>query len=139
MEKARRIRNRFLLLRTVTLMRYARKGEPIRSELEWRRRFAAGVASASSGAGREATTVDEGMRLSALADHCKHVLYGVEFRVVLDAPALRRGGSNMISPMALRCTARTCARMRAAWGRSLGCAPQPLQLVARDCALRSIP
>ena len=120
MEKARRIKNRFLLLRTVPLLGYAKEGEPVRSELERRRRFTAGVASASSGAGREAPTVDEGMRLAALADHCKDVLYGVEFRVVLGAPALRR---KMISRKAPRCTARTCARIRAAWWRSLGCAP----------------
>ena len=136
MEKARRIKNRFLLLRAGPLLCYAKEGEPARSELERRRRFAAGAASASSGAGREAPTVDESMRLPALADHRNDVLYGEEFCVVLDVPALCR---KMISRNAPRCTARTCARIRAAWERSLGCDPQPLQLVAHDCALQSIP
>ena len=65
MAKARRIKNRVLLLHTVPLLRYAKKGEPIRSELEWRGRFAAGAASESSDAGREAPIVDEDNRGAA--------------------------------------------------------------------------
>ena len=59
MVKARSVRSRFGLLWTKPLLGYSKKGEPVRSELEWRGRFAAGAASASTGAGREAPTVDE--------------------------------------------------------------------------------
>ena len=98
-------------------------------------RFAGGAAAASSGAGQEARTVDEDIGgavsrwLTTTTTSCR--VWSSGWCLVRSRSAAVEANEK---PECACCTARTCAGVRAAWERSLGCAPQPLRLVARDFA-----
>ena len=142
MAKARSVRGRFRLLCTEPYSATTEKKDPegvksLRVARALRRQSRRG--DLGRGAGGPNRGRRHQWRREPLAHHHKDVLYGAELLMVLGALALRRSGSKMRSRNAPRCPPRTCTRVRGPWGRCLGCAPQPLRLLAGECAPRSIP